>query len=367
MANPKHIEILKRGADAWNEWINENIHIKPDLREADLRGMNLTGCYLTEAELYGADLSGQNLTGMDFSESNLTETRFNRTVLNKAKLVGARLYRSDLIEATLEGADLQATDFRDANLRGANLRGTYLGGAIFTGANLYGADFDKATLNGTTFGDNDLSVVHGLDTVKHGGASVIGINTLYKSNGHIPTTFLRGCGVPDSFISYIPSLFGNAVEFYSCFISHSSKDKEIVQRIYSDLQAAGVRCWLAHEALKAGDDIYAGINEAIRIYDKVLFVLSSNSLKSEWIQIEVEKALQKERRSSEKVLFPIRLDNAIFQSNDDWAVNLRAKYIIDFSNWEKEEEYKKAISRLIRDLKLSIATEIKTQEQWHES
>jgi hypothetical protein len=39
--------------------------------------------------------------------------------------------------------------------------------------------------------------------------------------------FLRGCGVPDALISYIPSLIGSMspIQFYSSFISYSAKDK----------------------------------------------------------------------------------------------------------------------------------------------
>jgi hypothetical protein len=35
---------------------------------------------------------------------------------------------------------------------------------------------------------------------------------------------LRGCGVPDEFIAQIASLFIKPIQFYSCFISYSSKD-----------------------------------------------------------------------------------------------------------------------------------------------
>jgi hypothetical protein len=78
--------------------------------------------------------------------------------------------------------------------------------------------------------------VKGLATVRHRGPSTIGIDTIYKSHGKIPLAFLRGAGVPDNFIEYMGSLTGKAFEFYSCFISYSTKDQEFADRLYADLQ-----------------------------------------------------------------------------------------------------------------------------------
>ncbi|MGQ9702955.1 MAG: hypothetical protein ACUVRX_01220 [Actinomycetota bacterium] len=41
MANPEHLEILRQGVKAWNEWRRQNVYIIPDLYGADLRGMDL--------------------------------------------------------------------------------------------------------------------------------------------------------------------------------------------------------------------------------------------------------------------------------------------------------------------------------------
>lgn len=364
MADPKHLEILKQGADAWNSWINKNVHIRPDFRNADLRGINLTGCYLAESELYGADLSEQDLTGVSLYESNLTETKFNRTILTKADFTGSRLYRADLIQAVLEGANLQAADFRDANLRRADLRKTYLGGAIFTGANLYEADLSGATLNGTTFGDNDLSVVHGLDKVTHGGASIIGISTIYSSQGKIPESFLRGCGVPEEFITFMHSLIGASIQFYSCFISYSSKDQSFAERLYSDLQELGIRCWFAPADLKVGERFQERIDESIKLHDKLLLILSKHSITSSWVKKETEVAITREKEQRRTVLFPIRLDNEVMEFKKDWLMLIRnTRQIGDFTGWKDEENYQKALSRLVRDLTLSIAAESKYLER----
>jgi len=63
---------------------------------------------------------------------------------------------------------------------------------------------------------------------------------------------MRGAGVPDEFITYMRSLVGRAIKFYSCFISYSFKDQEFADRLYADLQAKGVRCYLASKDIQVG-------------------------------------------------------------------------------------------------------------------
>jgi len=50
------------------------------------------------------------------------------------------------------------------------------------------------------------------------------------------------------------------------------------------------------------------IDQNIRIHDKLLLILSENSVNSQWVEQEVESTLEKERQESHLVLFPIRLD-----------------------------------------------------------
>jgi hypothetical protein len=204
----------------------------------------------------------------------------------------------------------------------------------------------------TTFGDNDLSTVKGLATVQHEDPSTIGIDTIYRSKGKIPEVFLRGAGVPEDFIIYMKSLVGKALDFYSCFISYSSKDDDFAQRLHADLQQKGVRCWFAPKDLKIGDKFRMRIDESIRIYDKLMVILSENSIRSSWVEDEVEAALEKERKQNKLVLFPIRLDEAVMETDQAWAASLRrTRNIGDFRAWKDHDQYQKSFERLLRDLK----------------
>ncbi len=255
MANQQHLDILKQGVEIWNKWRVNFLGIEPDL------------------------------IGVDLSRTDLSKANLSRTDLSKANLRSSRLVEANLSDANLSEADLSSTD-----LRGAILIRADLFSATLIGVKLDRADFSQATMMSTILGELDLSMVRGLENVTHfepsiisidtvyrsqgKEPSIISIDTVYRSQGKIPDVFLQGAGVPETFITYIHSLVGKPIDYYNCFISYSSKDRDFAERLYADLQSKGVRCWFAPEDMKIGDKIRPRIDESIRIHDKLLLVLS---------------------------------------------------------------------------------------------
>jgi hypothetical protein len=206
MAYPDHLSKLREGVEEWNKWRESNRDIRPDLREADLREADLKG-----ADLSGAILSSANLIGVDFNGAALCDANLSAVNLSVSDLSAA-----DLSRANFRGANLLRADLSEANLKEANLRW-----ADLSGANLSGADLTNSEAGSSRFTNLDLRNVKGLEVVTHWGPSSIGIDTIFASKGKIPEKFLRGAGVPEIFIQYMPSLTCNPLEFYSCFISYS--------------------------------------------------------------------------------------------------------------------------------------------------
>lgn len=339
MANTEHLEILKQGVETWNEWRKQQPEILPYLTDADLRGVDLRGAFLRYVHLGRVKLQHANLSNADCVGA----------LLNGANLMGA-----DLRHATLIGVKFGSTDLSNANLSNANLN--Y---AIFQNTILSGVNFKESYWGGTILSEVDLSEVQGLETVIHSKPSTVGIETLYLSQGNIPEVFLRGCGFPESFIVQMRALIASTdfIQFYSCFISHSSKDHPFAQRLYADLQNKGVRCWFAPEDLKIGDKFRDCIDESIRLHDKLLLILSENSVASPWVGDEVEAAIEQEHRERRTVLFPIKIDNAVMESTQAWAAAIRrTRHIGDFTGWNDHDLYQKVFDRLVRDLKAEERT-----------
>lgn len=135
------------------------------------------------------------------------------------------------------------------------------------------------------------------------------------------------------------------------------------ERLHTGLQGKGVRCWFAPEDLRIGDKFRSRIEESIRIHDKLLVVLSENSVKSPWVEKEVETAFERERQQNRIVLFPIRLDDAVMETDQAWAADIRRmRHIGDFRDWKNHDSYKKAFERLLRDLKAEGKAESPAQK-----
>jgi predicted nucleotide-binding protein len=148
-----------------------------------------------------------------------------------------------------------------------------------------------------------------------------------------------------------------AAEYYSCFISYSWKDNDFVASLYDDLHQVGIRCWLDEKELRAGARLADQIDRAIQAHDKVLLVLSHDSIRSAWVRLELRNALRLERERRKTVLFPLRLDDAPLEMAGSEFEQLREKYISDFSDWRNRDSYRHAFSRLVRDLAISASVE----------
>ena len=114
-------------------------------------------------------------------------------------------------------------------------------------------------------------------------------------------------------------LRNNPVEFNSCFISYSTKDQKFAERLHADLQAKGVRCWFAPHDTKGGRKLYEQIDAAIHIHNRVLLILSRDSINSEWVKREIEKALKRQGQEKRDILFPIRLVE--YEQLESWSTS----------------------------------------------
>jgi hypothetical protein len=344
MADPQLLELIRKGVATWNKWREEHLGEQADLSEAYLRGANLTG-----ADFHGVDLRMAILNEANLSGASLTDANLNGAALREVNFTGAALTK----------ANISWTDLSQAKLCRANLFW-----ANFTGAVLKRANLSDAMLSGTIFADMTLIDSVGLDSCVHNGPSTLDHRTLTRS-GPLPLAFLRGCGLPELLINYLPSLLNQPIQFYSCFISYSTRDQDFADRLHADLQNRGVRCWFAPHDMLPGKKIFDQIDEAIRVYDRLLLILSESSMASNWVKTEIANARQKEVSQDRQVLFPITLvpiskvkEWKCFDAERgiDSAREIREYFIPDFSGWKQHDQYQVAFDQLVKGLKAEVNT-----------
>lgn len=394
MADPELLKRLNQGVAKWNEWRKQNQWreldewreqkecMHPNLSGADLRNADLSDAILLNANLSGANLSGAYLRDADLSDvwreidltildlgndippsfvylrnANLSDADLNRADLNSVDLERANLNGAGLIDARLNHVSLRSAMLRGTHLSGADLSHADLNHVDLSGADLSFSDLRGANLSGartsdTVFTNLDLRTVKGLAEINHEGPSHVELYTVRLPQDGSALHFLRGAGVPDEWIDFWRSTMMHPIQYYSCFISYSSKDEMLARRLYADLQASGVRCWFAPEDMKIGDKIRRRIDEAIHLQDKLLLLLSEHSIVSSWVEDEAEAALEKEQRQQREVLFPVRLDESVMQTTQAWTAKVRrTRHIGDFTRWTDPQAYQRAFERLLRDLK----------------
>lgn len=344
MANNEHLAIIRHGVKIWNRWRKRNRDTKPNLEDADLSSIILSDC----------NLSGANLQNSSFRDTVLFNTNFS-----SADLSFAQFHNANLRSVNFSGANFTKSKLNYANLQRVHLNHAYLG-------NTY--------LDGTTFSMVDLSEVIGLDTCIHYSPSTIDNQTLYLSDS-LPEIFLKGIGLADweieqtrlyqkdlsqqeiaEILNTVHQLrAGSPIQVHNLFISYAHKDSGFVNRLSTTLDEKGTRFWRDINDLP---DAPAGPLDRVILKEMkgcvVLLILSENSISSDWVRFEMESAAKIGIDEGREVLLPIALDDS--WKDYKWPLKLKDRIfdynIIDFSQWQNENIYKKRFAQVLEGLNL---------------
>ena len=334
----------------------------PELRgfakDVDLSGLDLTSPYKSPYGPHSAVYIGINLSGANMRNCNLERCDF----------ANAELGAADLSGSNLRGANLYGVRFAFATLNGANLSGSNLLEALFFQTSLVNTVFRNASFGYTTIVDTDLSSTIDLAAVDHHRPSAIDSPSLRLTASRLADEpefrrqdffrFLSGGGLDEEFIPIVRTWIGQPVEYHSLFISHSSFDKDFARKIYRDLRALGVSCWLDEKEILPGDYILEEVDRGIKLWDRLLLVCSRNSLGPTtgwWVEQELERALAKERdfrRSGIQAgtLVPVTIDDYVFT---EWQSQYRAtvleRKIGDFRGADTQA-YANSLNKLVTAL-----------------
>ena len=112
--------------------------------------------------------------------------------------------------------------------------------------------------------------------------------------------------------------------------------------------------------MKPGKKVHEQIDEAIRVYDRLLLILSHESMSSRWVKTEIGKARRKEVALKRHVLFPLALvpftdlrswEQFNADLGEDTAQEIREYFLPDFSEWKNHDAYQQAFEKVVAALK----------------
>jgi hypothetical protein len=124
---------------------------------------------------------------------------------------------------------------------------------------------------------------------------------------------------------------------YDVFLSHSSKDKEVVRVIAEHLREDGLRVWFDEWVLKPGDSLPKKLDDGLEESRVLVLFMSANAFGSDWAQLESDSFRFRDPLNKERRFIPLRLDEARIKGS------LAQFLYIDWLAEEREQEYAKLL------------------------
>lgn len=405
MADIELVQIVKKGRDALAAWREEHpnqildlnacymshsripmVNLRgADMRDGDFMGAmvrraDLSNSYLNDAHFYRADLretnlsraiaAGANLRGADLRNANLSGANFDRATLSEANLSGA-----DLTNVNLDRANLDRANFTGANLTGVSFNGANLSRTNLSSCTLNEADFYEAVLNDvvtdeadfrnciigyTVFQNCAMDAAVGLGEVRHDAPSTIGLDTLLRSRGALPQSFILGSGVPIAVSSLQDSVADAPVTTLEVHISCADADVPFARALEANLRAQGVRSWVFAEGFRGNPLVdrratsgEEEIERWVRHYDRLLVVCTAAGLDSETVRNDITAAHETQRSSDNWTMFLVDADGVMGAGRNRAARLLAEEYrFFDLTGQsDASAEYETALENLITNLR----------------
>lgn len=132
-------------------------------------------------------------------------------------------------------------------------------------------------------------------------------------------------------------------KYHGIFLSHTYADKDFVRQLKESLNNSGVKdVWLDEAEINIGDSLSKKISEGLRKTKYIAVVLSPESIKSNWVEKELDIAINREIESEEVVVLPILYKECELPSF------LAGKMYADFTT---KKNYESSLKKLLRRLR----------------
>lgn len=129
------------------------------------------------------------------------------------------------------------------------------------------------------------------------------------------------------------------------FMSYSSRNVHVTDELRSILNKNGIDTWMAPDDIPVGSRYAEVINKAIKNCACLVLLLTEESMASQWVAKEVERAI-----NYNKTIIPIKLEDVTL--NDEFELYISTDQILSV---DSTDEKSAQIQRLISTLRSSVA------------
>lgn len=149
----EHLNMLKKGKKAWNEWIKNSWKEVPRIEmhsNKPLRNFKPPHHPIVSADLSDCDLTTfKELRGFKFQKVNFSNCNLKGIDFTGSQFRKAQFQNSDMRNTKFDGCNCELTNFIDTNLNEASFKNAIVEGANFSNSSLFKTDFTKANLTGS--------------------------------------------------------------------------------------------------------------------------------------------------------------------------------------------------------------------------
>ena len=130
--------------------------------------------------------------------------------------------------------------------------------------------------------------------------------------------------------------------FKDIFLSHSSKDKTVVEQLAKDLRDAGARVWFDAWEIPLGGSITQSIQSGLTNSRFIGIWITENAIKSGWVEREWTSRLKDEIEKEHIIVLPLLAESC------ELPLFLQGKSCADFTS-----DYDRAFKKLLETLQLT--------------
>ena len=152
------------------------------------------------------------------------------------------------------------------------------------------------------------------------------------------------CLPTDLHCEYICESIKNANNLMTqVFLSYATSDRQIMEKIRSSIMREGLTVWTNKTDIGYGKEFQEEIKKGVEGADNVVYLISPESLKSEYCQQEIELAFINNKRLICLLIEPTDIEEI--------PPRLRAIQFIDLTDKAQPEKYQAGVSELLKELK----------------